>query len=254
MQLENKRCAKSKPSEKEIAMSKKILFIATSHTQMGNTGRQTGIWAEEVAAPYLLFVDAGYAVDIVSPKGGEAPFDPASIKARGQNGAVVERFLADPEAQRKIKQTLRAADIDAAGYDALFFPGGHGAMWDLPGDAGVTHAVEAAHAAGKVIGAVCHGVAGLVSARAADGRPIVSGKRVNAFTDDEEEAAGLSSVVPFKLESRLRELGARFEKAPNWTSYAVQDGSLITGQNPASSERVARLILQALGVAAAEPA
>lgn len=235
-------------------MSRKILFITTSHTQMGNTGRQTGIWAEEVAAPYLAFTDAGYEVDIASPKGGEAPFDPGSVKPKGQNSEVIEYFLADPEAQRKTKHTQLVADIDVANYDAVFFPGGHGAMWDLPEDANVTRVVEEAHASGKVIGAVCHGVAGLVTARSADGRSIVSGRRVNSFTDDEEDAAGLSGVVPFKLESRLRELGAHFEKAPNWASFAVQEGALVTGQNPASSAHVAQLVLQALGVTAANVA
>ncbi|MGP1683560.1 MAG: type 1 glutamine amidotransferase domain-containing protein [Giesbergeria sp.] len=217
---------------------------------MGNTGRQTGIWAEEVAAPYLAFTDAGYEVDIASPKGGEAPFDPGSVKPRGQNSEVIERFLANSKTQLKIKHTQLVANVDVADYDAVFFPGGHGAMWDLPKDANVTRAVEEAHASGKVIGAVCHGVAGLVTARSADGRSIVFDKRVNSFTDDEEDAAGLSDVVPFKLESRLRELGARFEKAPNWASFAVQDGSLVTGQNPASSARVAQLVLQVLGVTA----
>lgn len=235
-------------------MPRKILFITTSHTQMGNTGRQTGIWAEEVAAPYLAFTAAGYQVDIVSPQGGQAPFDPGSIKPVGQNNETIERFLADAEAQNKVKNTPRLASTEVSGYDAVFFPGGHGAMWDLPQDADVTRAVEAAYAAGKVIGAVCHGVAGLVSARTPDGQSIVAGKRVNSFTDDEEDAAGLSTVVPFKLESRLRELGGRFEKAPNWASFAVQDGALVTGQNPASSLRVAQLVLQALGTSTAKAA
>ncbi|MCW8206289.1 type 1 glutamine amidotransferase domain-containing protein [Verminephrobacter aporrectodeae subsp. tuberculatae] len=227
-------------------MPGKILFIATSHTRLGNTGRQTGIWAEEIAVPYQIFAEAGYGVDIVSPKGGAAAFDPGSIKPAGQNSEVVERFLSDPQARQKVEHTQLVANANVVGYDAVFFPGGHGAMWDLPEDPHVTRAVEAAQAAGKVIGAVCHGVAALVSARAADGRPMVSGKRVNSFTDDEEEAAGLSNVVPFRLESRLRELGGRFEKAPNWASFAVRDGALVTGQNPASSAQVARLVLQAL--------
>lgn len=235
-------------------MPRKILLITTSHTQMGNTDRQTGIWAEEVAVPYLAFTDAGYQVDIVSIKGGKAPFDPGSIKPKGQNNATIERFLADAEAQKKVQHTPPLAKTDVSGYDAIFFPGGHGAMWDLPQDAHVTRIVEAAHAAGKVIGAVCHGVAALVSARTSDGQSIVAGKRVNAFTDDEEDAAGLSAIVPFKLESRLRELGGRFEKAPNWLSFAVQDGALVTGQNPASSLRVAQLVLQALGTMTARAA
>ncbi|RZI84942.1 MAG: type 1 glutamine amidotransferase domain-containing protein [Rubrivivax sp.] len=235
-------------------MPRKILFITTSHTQLGNTGRQTGIWAEEVAVPYQAFTEAGYQVDIVSPQGGAAPFDPNSIKPKGQNSEPMERFLANAEAQSKVQHTAKLAETDLTPYDALFLPGGHGAMWDLPEDSHVTRAVEAFHAAGKVIAAVCHGVAGLVTAQTADGRSIVAGKRVNSFTDEEEEAAGLSAVVPFKLESRLRELGGRFEKAPNWASFAVHDGLLVTGQNPASSLRVAQLVLQTLGTTTAQAA
>lgn len=235
-------------------MSKKILFITTSHTQLGETGRKTGIWAEEVAAPYLVFTDAGYEVDLASPQGGPAPFDPGSIKPAGQNNAVLERFLKLETAQRKVAQTQKIEAVNVGNYDAVFFPGGHGAMWDLPNDSGVTRAVEQASAANKVIGAVCHGVAGLVTARGVDGRSVVADKRVNAFTNDEEQAAGLTSVVPFLLESRLIEQGGRFEKGPNWGSFAVQDGTLVTGQNPASSQRVAELMLQVLHAAQSQAA
>jgi putative intracellular protease/amidase len=227
-------------------MSRKILFITTSHTQMGQTGRQTGIWAEEVAAPYLIFAQAGYDIDLASPQGGAAPFDPGSLKPAGQNNPTIEQFLADAVAQDKVRHTLRVADVNAQGYDAVFFPGGHGAMWDLPVDANVARIVEQAYAQGKVIGAVCHGVAGLVSARQADGRAIVAGRRVNSFTNQEEQAAGLTEVVPFLLESRLTELGGLFEKAPNWSSFAVNDGQLVTGQNPASSAQVATQVLLSL--------
>jgi putative intracellular protease/amidase len=228
-------------------MSRKILFITTSCTRLGDTGRQTGIWAEELALPYLAFKDAGYQVDIASPQGGMAPLDPGSLKPAGQNPALLERFLADAEAQRLVRVTQPVSAVDAVAYDAVFFPGGHGAMWDLPQDPHVQRLVEQAFAAGQVIGAVCHGVAGLVAARSADGRPLVAGRRVNSFTNDEEAAAGLTSVVPFLLETRLRELGGQFQKAANWASFAVQDGTLITGQNPASSARVAELMLQSLG-------
>ena len=227
-------------------MTRRILIIVTSNHRMGDTGQPTGLWAEELAAPYAAFVDAGHEVDIASPRGGPAPIDPGSLKPRGENDAVVERFLADEAAQRKVQATQRVANVDASRYDAVFFPGGHGTMWDLPGDAGVTRAVESAYAAGKVVAAVCHGPAGLVSAKRPDGQPLVAGKRVNAFTDDEEREAGKMDVVPFALESRLRELGARFEKTANWQPYAVRDGQLITGQNPQSSAEVARLVLQAL--------
>lgn len=213
---------------------------------MGQSGRQTGIWAEEVIVPYMLFSEAGYQIDIASPLGGQAPFDPGSIKPAGQNNPIIERFLADAVAQTKVKQTLRVSEVHVQSYDALFFPGGHGAMWDLPESADVKRVVEQAAAANKVIGAVCHGVAGLVSARLPDGRSIVADRRVNSFTDQEEQAAGLTQIVPFLLESRLTELGGNFEKAPNWTSFAVTDGLLITGQNPASSALVAQQMLQTL--------
>ncbi len=227
-------------------MRKRILMIVTSHSTMGASGKATGVWAEELTAPYYIFLDAGMEVEIASPKGGKVPFDPASIKPKGQSEAHIERFLADPAAQRKVADTLVAAAADARGFDAVFFPGGHGAMWDLPNDAGVTRAVEAAFAAGKVIAAVCHGAAGLVTARRADGKSILFGKQVNGFTDAEEAAAGQTEVVPFLLETRMRELGGKFQKAPNWQVFAVRDGQLITGQNPNSSALVAQYILAAL--------
>ena len=228
-------------------MPRRILIIVTSNARMGDTGKPTGLWAEELAAPYFAFVDAGFDVEIASPQGGTAPMDPGSLKPKGENDAVVERLLADEAAQRKVASTRPVAEVDAAAYDAVFFPGGHGTMWDLPGDAGVTRAVESAYAAGRIVAAVCHGPAGLVSARRPDGQPLVAGKRVNAFTDDEEREAGQAETVPFLLESRLRSLGAKFEKTGNWQPYAVRDGQLITGQNPQSSAEVARLVLQALG-------
>ncbi len=229
-------------------MSKRILMIVTSNARMGDTGKPTGFWAEELAVPYYHFIDAGAHVEIASPAGGPAPLDPASLKPKGQNDAVVERFLADPAVQAKVQATQAAGSVDASTFDAVFFPGGHGTMWDLPGDAGVTRAVEAAFAAGRLIASVCHGAAGLVSARRADGRPIVEGQRINSFTDAEEAAVGLADVVPFRLESRLRELGARFEGAANWQAFAVRDGLFVTGQNPQSSALVAQQVLQALGL------
>lgn len=232
-------------------MTQRVLMIVTSNSVMGDSGKPTGIWAEELAVPYYALLDAGVEVEIASPKGGAAPLDPSSIKPPGQNDAVIERFLADETAQRKVSSTRVANTVDASGFDAVFLPGGHGTMWDLPQDAGVTRAVETAFSAGKVVASVCHGAAGLVSARRRDGRPIVEGKRVNSFTDAEEAAVGLTEVVPFKLESRLRELGGRFEGAGDWQPFAVRDGQLITGQNPQSSALVARKTLEALGI---EPA
>jgi putative intracellular protease/amidase len=228
-------------------MTKRIRMIVTSHSTMGETGKPTGIWASELAGPYYMFRDAGLQVTtIASPAGGKVPFDPASLKPAGLNDASVERFLHDPVAQAQADTTLVAAEVNAAGYDAVFFPGGHGAMWDLPSDGGVIRAVAAAYAAGKVIAAVCHGPAGLLGARRPDGKSILADKTVNGFTDEEEAAAGLAGVVPFLLESRMRELGGRFEKAPNWTPFAVRDGQLITGQNPQSSELVAQHVLEAV--------
>lgn len=229
-------------------MNKRILMIATSNTRMGESGKPTGIWAEELAVPYYRFIDAGVQVEIASPLGGAVTLDPGSVKPAGQNTPLVDRFLTDPVAQAKAQATQATAQIDACGFDALFFPGGHGTMWDLPGDPGVTRIVEAAFAAGKLIASVCHGAAGLVSARRPDGNPIVQGKRVNAFTNAEEDAVGLSNIVPFQLESRFRELGAHFEAAPNWQSFAVSDSPLITGQNPQSSSLVAQHVLAALGL------
>jgi putative intracellular protease/amidase len=227
-------------------MSKRVLMIVTSNAVMGATGKATGIWAEELAVPYFVFTDFGLSVEIASPQGGTVPFDPASIQPKGRNGAEVERFLADAEAQSKFMTTHAIATVDVTKFDAVFFPGGHGTMWDLPNDAHVAKAVEAAHAAGKVIGAVCHGVAGLVSAKDKEGKSILSGKRVNSFTNEEEIAVGLDKVMPFMLESRIRELGGDFEKAANWQAFAVRDGNLVTGQNPSSSGLVAQYVLQAL--------
>jgi putative intracellular protease/amidase len=229
-------------------MPKRILIIATSNLSLGTTGKPTGVWAEELAVPYYQFIDAGAFVEIATPKGGPLAFDPSSVKPAGQNDALIERFLVDPAAQAKASATHVAASVDATGFDAVFFPGGHGTMWDLPVDAGVTRAVEAAFAAGVLIASVCHGAAGLVTARRADGKAIVEGKRINSFTDAEEDAVGLSSVVPFQLESRLRELGAVFESAPNWQPFAVRDGQFITGQNPQSSKLVAQHVVEALGL------
>ena len=230
-------------------MKPRILMIVTSNSRMGDSGEPTGLWAEELAVPYYALADAGVEIILASPAGGPAPIDPRSVKAKGENDAVVERFLADVELQARIANTQKAADLDGADFDAVFFPGGHGTMWDLPNDAGVTRAVERAYASDRLIASVCHGAAGLVSAQRPDGGAIVEGRRVNSFTDAEEVAVGLEKVVPFMLESRLRELGGCFEGAANWQPFAIRDGQLITGQNPQSSARVAESLLQALGVA-----
>ena len=169
-------------------MNRRILMIVTSNARMGSTGQATGLWAEELAVPYYRFVDAGLQVDLASPAGGAAPIDAGSLKPRGQNEPMVERWLADEASQAKLRATKKAADVDASTYDAVFLPGGHGTMWDFPGDAGVQRAVESAYAAGRLVASVCHGAAGLVSAKGPDGQPLVKGRRHNSFTDDEKDA------------------------------------------------------------------
>ncbi|MED5617688.1 type 1 glutamine amidotransferase domain-containing protein [Ideonella sp. BN130291] len=226
---------------------KRILMVLTSNDRMGATGKPTGLWAEELAVPYYALTGAGAQVTLASPRGGRAPIDPGSLKEKGQNDPAVERLLADAALMAQVEATRPVADVRMEDFDAVFFPGGHGTMWDLPTSDSVTRLVEAAARQHKLIAAVCHGVAGLVSAKGPDGRPLVAGKRVNSFTDAEEAQAGLADAVPFLLESRLRELGAHFEGAPNWQPFALCDGRLITGQNPQSSAAVADLLLAALG-------
>jgi putative intracellular protease/amidase len=234
----------NKPMNKP--MKKQVAIVVTSNSKMGDGGKPTGVWVEELAVPYYKFLDAGVAVVIASPLGGAVPFDPSSVAATGKNSPHVERFLNDAAAQKMVQATPRVATLDITAFDAVFFPGGHGTMWDLPNDPTVTKLVEKQFAANKIVAAVCHGPAGLVSAKRADGKSILFDKKVNAFTDAEETAAGLMSVVPFALESRIRELGGVFESVDNWQAHAVRDGNLITGQNPASSEKVAELVLDAL--------
>lgn len=224
----------------------KILFILTSQATMGVGGNPTGVWFEELATPYYAFVDAGVEVEIASIDGGRIPIDPNSLQATGKNPASVERFLKDPAAMAKIAQARKVEDLAADAYAAVFLPGGHGTMWDLPHSRPLAALLGQAWTGGKVVAAVCHGPAGLVGAKDAAGQPLVAGRRVSAFTNAEEVAAGLHKTVPFALESRLKELGARYESGPDFQPFAVRDGRLVTGQNPASSEAVARLVLEAL--------
>ncbi len=220
----------------------KILLIVTSHTQLGNTKEPTGFWLEELAAPYAEFTQAGAQVDIASPLGGKAPADPKSEK---ESSEATRAFLADAGAKKKLENTLVLEKVKDT-YDAYFVVGGHGVMWDLATHAPLHSLLTAAYARGAVVSAVCHGPAALVGVKAPDGKPIVAGKRVAAFTNQEEKAGKLDTVMPFLLETRLREQGARHESGPMWGSFAVRDGRLITGQNPASSAAVAREVLAAL--------
>jgi putative intracellular protease/amidase len=229
--------------------NRKVLIVTTSHAELGNTGRRTGVWLEELAAPYYVLREAGAEVTVASIKGGEIPFDPRSTGEEPSDLPVPEtarRFLDDPDAMAAAKDSPSIEEADAASFDAIYLPGGHGAMWDMPDNATLAGIVGSLFDTGKIVSAVCHGPAGLVSAKRRDGRPLVDGKRVNSFTNAEEKAVGLAEVVPFLLETRLRELGGRFEGGPDWQPFAVRDGNLITGQNPMSSELLARRVTEAL--------
>ena len=226
-----------------------ILFVVTSFATVGDTDQKTGVYFEEMATPYYAFQDAGYEVEVVSIDGGEVPIDPKSIVEDGEEGenpASVERFLNDADAMGKIQNTASVKDVDEEKYVAVFLPGGHGTMWDLPGNEDLAAIVSDTLEHGGVVGAVCHGPAGLVDAKYSDGTPVVKGRKVSAFTNEEEEAVGLTDTVPFLLESRLEELGAKIVKGENFQPQAVADENLVTGQNPASSEKVAELMLEAL--------
>lgn len=226
---------------------KPILMILTSHAQLGSTGKPTGIWAEELTTPYYALLDAGMQVTLASPLGGLPPFAQGSVKEPVEaNEGSVKRFLQDASAMQKFKATHTTASVNADDYSAVFLPGGHGTMWDTASDAHTARLVSDTFNAGKPTASVCHGPAGLVQAKRPDGKSIVFGKKVNAFTNEEEIAAGLMDVVPFHLESKLRELGGIFEHGPMWGAYAVRDGNLITGQNPASSALVAQHVVAAL--------
>jgi len=226
-----------------MATPKRILMIVTSHEKLGSTATKTGFWLEELAAPYLEFKQHGIELDIASPAGGKPPADP---KSAGDPTPVVRAFLEDVEATAKLANTLRLADVTAR-YDAYFVVGGHGVMWDLSQDAALSALLADAYERGNVVAAVCHGPAALVNVKLSDGSYLVDGKRVAAFTNAEEAAVGLSGVVPFPLESKLKERGALHHAAPMWSPFAIRDGNLVTGQNPASSVAVARATLEALG-------
>ncbi|WKX25770.1 type 1 glutamine amidotransferase domain-containing protein [Tatumella ptyseos] len=224
----------------------KILLILTSQATMGDDPRPTGVWFEELSTPYYAFVDAGAEVDIASIAGGKIPVDPHSIEAEGKNPPSVERFLKDKAAMAKLEGSQKIDNVSTEGYSAVFLPGGHGTMWDLPKSARLANLLSTSWANGKVVAAVCHGPAGLVNVKDTNGQPLVAGRRVSAFTNSEEEKAGLTQTVPFLLETRIRELGAKYERGDDFQSFAVRDGNLVTGQNPMSSGEVARLVLQAV--------
>lgn len=225
-----------------------ILMVLTSHADLGDSGHKTGFWLEEFAAPYYVFVDGGVEVTLASPQGGQPPLDPRSNEPESQTKAT-KRFEQDTAAQQQLAHTIPLDQINPDDYDALFFPGGHGPMWDLASSEPVARLVEHFYRQGKVVSAVCHGPAALVGANTEAGSPILQGKRVTGFTNQEEAAVELDQVVPFLLETRLTELGGQFSCADLFQPYVVTDGQLITGQNPPSSEPAAQAVLEALKVA-----
>jgi putative intracellular protease/amidase len=223
----------------------KILMVLTSHEQLGDSGHKTGFWAEEFAAPYYAFKDAGAEVVLASPKGGQPPIDPNSEQADAQTNATV-RLFEDEAAMTQLANTLKLSDVTADEFDAIFYPGGHGPLWDLSQDPLSIGLVQQFWEQDKPVAAVCHAPAVLVNAKTPAGDPIVKGRKVSGFTNSEEAAVGLTDVVPFLLEDKLKELGGLYEKVDDWKPYAVVDGNLITGQNPASSEAVAEQLLKKL--------
>lgn len=224
----------------------KIAIILTSHDELGTTGKKTGFWLEEFAAPYYVFKDAGVDLTLASPHGGQPPLDPKSDEPGAQTAAT-ERFKQDPEAQQALAHTVKLDTIKAADFDAIFYPGGHGPLWDLAEDKQSIALIEQAYGAGKPVAVVCHAPGVLRHVKAPSGEPLVKGKPVTGFTNTEEEAVQLTNVVPFLVEDMLKENGGTYSKGADWQPYVVTAGHLITGQNPASSEPAAHELLKQLG-------
>jgi putative intracellular protease/amidase len=226
-------------------MVMKILMVITSHDKLGNTGRKTGFWLEELAAPYFVFKDAGAEVVLASPKGGQPPLDPKSNEPNFRT-ELTRRFEADSAANEQLASTLRLDSVKQTDYDTVFYPGGHGPMWDLAEDKHSVALLESFLAAGKTFAVVCHSTGALRHVKTPDGKVFVEGKTVTGFTNGEEEEVQLTKVVPFLVEDEMLRLGATFSKVKDWGVHTVIDGQLITGQNPASSGPAARLLLDTL--------
>ena len=223
----------------------KILMVLTSHGELGNTGKKTGFWLEEFAAPYYIFCDAGASITLASPKGGQPPLDPKSDEPAAQT-ADTARFKQDEDARQALAQTVKLSSVSAGDFDAVFYPGGHGPLWDLAEDKSSIQLIESFYAAGKPVALVCHAPGVLRHVKAGDGSPLVKAKRVTGFSDSEEAAVQLSTIVPFLVEDELKRLGGLYSKGPDWSSFVLIDGNLITGQNPASSGEAAREELKIL--------
>ena len=222
----------------------KILMVLTSHDRLGDTGRKTGFWLEEFAAPYFVFRDAGVELTLASPKGGQPPVDPKSDLSENQTPAMT-RFKQDTEAQKQLSQTVKLSDMKSEDFDTIFYVGGHGPMWDLADNPDSIALIESFYNSGKPVAAVCHSPA-VFHRVMYHGKPLVEGKRVTGFTNGEEAAVNLTHVVPFLVEDELKRIGALYEKAADWAPFAVVDGRVVTGQNPASSTAAARALIELL--------
>ncbi|MDN5286669.1 MAG: putative intracellular protease/amidase [Mucilaginibacter sp.] len=227
--------------------SKKVLIIVTSFSEIKSTGKKTGTWIEEFATPYYLLTDQGIAVTIASPKGGVAPIDPKSAQPE-YSTASVKRFYSDAAAQERLNHTLTLDKVNAKDYDAIFYPGGHGPMWDLPDNSLSINLIESFYEQGKPVALVCHAPAALKNVKAKNGEPLIKGKQVSAYSNSEEIAGQSTAETPFSLEGMLKEKGANYVKGEDWKAYAIADGNLITGQNPASAQLVAEKIIASLAL------
>lgn len=221
----------------------KVLFVLTSHSDLGNTGQKTGFWIEEFAAPYYVMKDAGVEITLASPKGGQPPIDPKSDAPENQTEAT-KRFKADKELQQLLSSTKQLSEVSADEFDGIFYPGGHGPLWDLSNDSNSISLIESFWKTKKPVAAVCHAPAVLLNAKDENNEPLVKGKNVTGFTNTEEQAVQLTEVVPFLLEDELKNQGGKYSKTGDWGEHVVSDGLLITGQNPASSEEAARRLLE----------
>ena len=223
----------------------KVLIVLTSHSELGDTGKKTGFWIEEFAAPYYVLADAGAEITLASPKGGQPPIDPKSDEPDAQTAAT-KRFKADADLKEKLSQTVKLSEINEKDFDAVFYPGGHGPLWDLANDEKSISLIQEFIGSNKPVALVCHAPGALIKVKSADGEPLVKGKEVTGFSNTEEDAVQLTDVVPFLLEDEFKKLGGNYTKGPDWGSYVKKDGLLITGQNPASSEEAAKVLLDLL--------
>ncbi|CAN5417836.1 type 1 glutamine amidotransferase domain-containing protein [soil metagenome] len=223
----------------------KVLIVLTSHDDLGDTGKKTGFWIEEFAAPYYVLADAGVELTIASPKGGQPPIDPKSDEPESQTSAT-KRFHADAALKAKLAASVRLSEVNQANYDAVFYPGGHGPLWDLANDTASIALIEEFYKHNKPVAFVCHAPGALIKVKSPNGDPLVKGKEVTGFSNTEEAAVQLTDVVPFLLEDEIKKLGGLYSKGADWGSYVKKDGLLITGQNPASSEEAAKLLLETL--------